>query len=1280
MLRPEQILQLQLDISDSLTVHTTRAGIGLALAEVLNRVEPFEFFLHSIWVPGATTGYRISSFKNPEGKFEVFDDAELENLRETNFEAFVQTGIFLKAPENAGIYQGPSLKELANRFQAFYIGYYHHNIRSMMVLNMTHENGFHHAMLISDRRENAFSQDCFQTVQSLLPQVRMAFENLFKYEALKQEEENKKTQLELNNELLNHTKREDFGLALAQIINKRVPCERFVLRTWTGPVEIGYVLPLTRKEDGTFTRFIETALLEHADQSPEAMIEASDFIAKNPGIYQGEDHLNLRKRFSWFEIGAKAFNVNSDMVLSFNMEDTTCILILGNSAENSFHDSQYRLMQLLMPQIILAFNNLFNYEKLQKQERAMSLQLGVNNALVRHRVREDLCLELNRAINEVVPFEMGFARVWSDPGELGFFRGYAQDDRGEFRIMENNPFVELAREDLQTLKESGERFAEVPRIIQGNDFLKLCEIDRSFKLAYDKLHIRSTLSLHVKHESNIVQFVLTSTRENAFTEDQLESINLLQPQIKLTFENVFNYEHIQQREEEKRLQLEVNNVLLGHTNREDFGIALAEVINKSVPCERFVIRTWTGEANVGYRIPLIRKEDGTFERFSELPMMEHAESNPESMIMGSNFMAERPGIYQGELHKKLREQYPFFALGAKAFQISSAMVFTMKIEDTTCIMILGNQAEVSFNEAQYKLIQTLTPQIILALENLFKYEKLKQEEAEGKVQLGILAAFNAQKDIDEMALDAIAQVNEFIAFDYWINIASVPRGKDLEFRLAYKQERKMIPMVGPELFNKLECPPMSADEFQKANEFLYKTPALFVGEKFEELRQAVPFFEHWHKNFKMNSLITMPVETQGQKNTLIMMGSVRGYAFTKEDLEAMQRTIPCISMAAQQYYSLFHIQMLKQQLEMEKDYLVEEIKSNYNFNEIIGSNHLMKDVFKQISQVASTDSTVLILGETGTGKELIARAIHNQSPRKDKVLVKLNCASLPAQLIESELFGHEKGSFTGALEKRIGKFELANGGTIFLDEMGELPLELQAKLLRVLQEREIERIGGKSTIQLDVRIIAATNRDLETEVAEGRFRSDLFYRLSVFPIQLPPLRERKEDIPMLITHFLQKYSQKMKKPFRNLKDETIQEMIRYEWPGNIRELENVIEQTVIVGDAQFRKTTVKKPSSSGKSKEPVKATTDGSVTDSEIFQVLKLTKGKITGAEGAAAILGMRPAKIEEYERKWILDALQKTAGRIRGENGAAELIGVKPTTLEARVKKLNIGKAEIFK
>jgi transcriptional regulator with GAF, ATPase, and Fis domain len=293
-------------------------------------------------------------------------------------------------------------------------------------------------------------------------------------------------------------------------------------------------------------------------------------------------------------------------------------------------------------------------------------------------------------------------------------------------------------------------------------------------------------------------------------------------------------------------------------------------------------------------------------------------------------------------------------------------------------------------------------------------------------------------------------------------------------------------------------------------------------------------------------------------------------------------------------------------------------------------------------QVAHVDSTVLILGETGTGKELIARAIHNLSSRKSRPLIKVNCAALPAQLIESELFGHEKGSFTGATDKRTGKFELANGSTIFLDEIGELPLELQAKLLRVLQEKEIERIGGEKSIRVDVRIIAATNRNLEKEVAEGKFRSDLYYRLNIYPIELPALRDRKDDIPLLAAFFLRKLSNKLGKKISGISPDVMEELISNDWPGNVRELEHTIERSMLL-------------------------------TNGKTITALHLSKPVMIESVMGKGIF--QPKKLTDNERELILQTLQHTRGKIRGTGGAAELLDILPTTLEARMKKLGIRK-----
>ncbi len=330
------------------------------------------------------------------------------------------------------------------------------------------------------------------------------------------------------------------------------------------------------------------------------------------------------------------------------------------------------------------------------------------------------------------------------------------------------------------------------------------------------------------------------------------------------------------------------------------------------------------------------------------------------------------------------------------------------------------------------------------------------------------------------------------------------------------------------------------------------------------------------------------------------------------------------------------VQGLKDRLEAENTYLQEEIKFEHNFQEIITRSERFRSVLAASEQVAITDATVLVLGESGTGKELLARAIHNISKRSDRPLVKVNCAALPANLIESELFGHEKGAFTGAIAKKIGRFELADGGTLFLDEVGELPLELQAKLLRALQEGEFERVGSTNTQKVDVRVIAATNREIESEVENGTFRADLYYRLNVFPIKSLPLRDRREDIPLLVKHFVNRFSAKIGKKIGVIPKRVINSLQGYHWPGNIRELENVIERSVIL--------------SSGNSLELgdwiPKSPTQSVITELDT---------------------------LHDFERKYIIHVLQKTTWRVSGEKGAAKILGMKPTTLESRMKKLGI-------
>jgi formate hydrogenlyase transcriptional activator len=347
------------------------------------------------------------------------------------------------------------------------------------------------------------------------------------------------------------------------------------------------------------------------------------------------------------------------------------------------------------------------------------------------------------------------------------------------------------------------------------------------------------------------------------------------------------------------------------------------------------------------------------------------------------------------------------------------------------------------------------------------------------------------------------------------------------------------------------------------------------------------------------------------------------------------------------------------QLSLQNDYLREEIKATHNFGEIVGHSRALAEVVDKARLVAATDSSVLILGETGAGKELIARAIHSSSPRKGHPLIKLNCAAVPTGLIESELFGHEKGAFTGAAEKRIGRFELANGGTLFLDEIGEVPAEMQVKLLRVLQEREFERLGGRETVRVDVRLITATNRDLRRAVAEGAFREDLYYRLSVFPLRVPPLRERPEDIPLLVHYFVNRHAARIGRRISRVPKTVMDRLVAYRWPGNVRELENVIERAVVLSPGA----DLEVPG------EALLAPVERANESDRKHQADEPQQEPASSVHSTAD----DSLKLQEIQRRHIVEVLRRTDWKIAGADGAARLLEVNPSTLRSRIKKLGI-------
>ncbi|RAK64692.1 sigma-54-dependent Fis family transcriptional regulator [Hymenobacter edaphi] len=544
-----------------------------------------------------------------------------------------------------------------------------------------------------------------------------------------------------------------------------------------------------------------------------------------------------------------------------------------------------------------------------------------------------------------------------------------------------------------------------------------------------------------------------------------------------------------------------------------------------------------------------------------------------------------------------------------------------------------------FSESDVDLLEKIGSLVAVAVTNTLAFEDIARREQEKTMQLALNNALLSIKERGELFRTIATEINRVAPCNYFGVRTRAPGSSVRAFVEFNKEPDGSFALLDENRFE--DMPEALRSMHDSAH--VFESPAVYVGAAFEELTERFALLRYMREQRGTQSVLYAPLSAGDEPTTALILASAQPYAYSEATLQLIMSLVPQIRLAMQNVFAFEQIEALRSQLERERTYLIDEINTTAaaRFGDFVGGSQVMQQVFVRVEQVAPTDSTVLITGETGTGKELVARALHNFSPRKERALIKINCAALPAQLIESELFGHEKGAFTGAHDRRIGKFELADGGTIFLDEIGELPLDLQAKLLRVLQEKEFERIGGRRVIRTDVRVIAATNRVLEEEVAAGRFRADLYYRLDVFPIHLPALRERPEDIEPLVRHFLERFTKKLGKPVRGLRSRDLKGLQRYPWPGNIRELEHVVERAVIASSGPFLEFA-------GFTAAPAPATT-------------------------AAAPTGGPLKTLRDQERDHILHALQHTGGRVSGPQGAAVLLDINAKTLEARMKKLGI-------
>jgi formate hydrogenlyase transcriptional activator len=564
----------------------------------------------------------------------------------------------------------------------------------------------------------------------------------------------------------------------------------------------------------------------------------------------------------------------------------------------------------------------------------------------------------------------------------------------------------------------------------------------------------------------------------------------------------------------------------------------------------------------------------------------------------------------------------------------------------------------AYRSEDVRFLQLLARAVALAIDDALNLKKsqaarldLERQNARLEMLLDLTNRITSNLDLTELLRAISASVRQVMQCDVvGVTLPDSESGKFLLYALDFphsegfaheksvvspgKGSTKPFETLKPVILNHIEAGDLSPEEY-----------AIITGEG-------------------LKSLCSIPLVNRGRALGVLGLGRREENSFSEDDAAFLMVAAGQIAIAIENALAYREISELKDKLAQEKLYLEEEIRSEMNFEQIIGTSSPLKHVLEMVETVASSDSTVLLLGDTGTGKELIARAIHDHSRRKQRTFVKLNCAAIPTGLLESELFGHEKGAFTGAISQKVGRLELADQGTLFLDEVGDIPLEIQPKLLRALQEREFERLGSTQTRKVNVRLIAATNRDLEKMIAEREFRSDLYYRLNVFPIRIPPLRERREDIPLLVRYFVQKSARQMQKQIETIPAAAMKTLTNWEWPGNVRELENFIERAVILTRGRSLEVPVAELS---KARVSLSASDDG-LRGQDVARIVKETISALSN--GAVRDAG---EEHNEKRRQEIVHVLQETKGRVGGADGAAARMGINRTTLLSRIKKFGI-------
>ncbi|PWT95386.1 MAG: hypothetical protein C5B55_01390 [Blastocatellia bacterium] len=889
-------------------------------------------------------------------------------------------------------------------------------------------------------------------------------------------------------------------------------------------------------------------------------------------------------------------------------------LNVGSNREAGFSADDVKLLEEIAGPVAIAVENALNFQRASHERDRKQLLLEVSNAIVTDLTPSVLLQTVSGYLRRF--FNHDFASIILKDEPSGKLRIHALDAENAGALQGEGALLPFADTPVW--------LAITSRQTVRRDRLDMEEFKSPLvKHSYEVDGIRSILCVPLISQDQVLGTLnVVARREAAFTTADAELLEQIAHPVAIATQNSLNLVRAELERDRKRLLLDINNAVVTNLDLNDLLKAISGCLVKMFHHDAASLSLYEPKLHQ-FRMHTF---DFNYQSTLQTGTLFPVEGTPAGRVLETRQTVRLPLVTSEEFPADIVRH-------ALAEGLLSACSIPLIVHDEFLgVLEIASRRENAFTEYDAGLLKHIARQIAIATQNSLNFERAKRERERVRLLLEINNALVSSLDLNQVVKTVSATLREIMPHDAAGIALYDPEQHVLReyTNVTYKDmnafhEGDIIPIDGTP----------AGDVFLSGEPMLIRRPNL---EKYPQDR-----FSQLPLEDSPKSACLALLQSHGRKLGIAGVSSTQEERFTEEDVEFFNQISGQIALAVENSLQYREIEELKNKLTSEKLYLEEEIRTEHNFSEIVGQSAALKKILQQVATVAPTDSAVLLCGETGTGKELIARAIHDLSSRKERTLVKLNCAAIPTGLLESELFGHEKGAFTGAIASRIGRFELAHKGTLLLDEIGEIPLELQPKLLRVLQEQEFERLGSSRTVKTDVRLIAATNVDLPQMVADKKFRSDLYYRLNVFPIMIPPLRERIDDIPLLVGYFTQKHSLRMNKKIQTVGKGTIDALCEYSWPGNVRELENFIERAVIL--------------TSGPELQAPLAELGASIS--------------VVAANGDEP--SSRPVTLEDAERVHIEATLKQTKGVIGGKGGAAEILGLPISTLRNRMKKLGL-------